>query len=161
MCPWVTLVSFHKSTFVTATKNRITLCFFWNLEQLAWWQLWEKNTLIILVAAILGLLLTVIVICCIIICICRRRRRQDKCEYDKLLIAIRLLTNNLSNTNSKQKLKRTTKKLAQFVYHKSRKWFLKKKDFVVWLFYHKLLLYSVKKKHGQGLFKSFCMIFCT
>ncbi|XP_032573492.1 uncharacterized protein LOC6620129 isoform X11 [Drosophila sechellia] len=47
-------------------------------EQLAWWQLWEKNTLIILVAAILGLLLTVIVICCIIICICRRRRRQDK-----------------------------------------------------------------------------------
>ncbi|XP_032573486.1 uncharacterized protein LOC6620129 isoform X4 [Drosophila sechellia] len=47
-------------------------------KQLAWWQLWEKNTLIILVAAILGLLLTVIVICCIIICICRRRRRQDK-----------------------------------------------------------------------------------
>ncbi|XP_043862051.1 uncharacterized protein LOC120447830 isoform X1 [Drosophila santomea] len=47
-------------------------------EQLAWWQLWEKNTLIILVAAILGLMLTVIIICCIIICICRRRRRQDK-----------------------------------------------------------------------------------
>ncbi|XP_043650485.1 uncharacterized protein LOC122618254 isoform X1 [Drosophila teissieri] len=47
-------------------------------EQLAWWQLWEKNTLIILVAVILGLMLTVIIICCIIICICRRRRRQDK-----------------------------------------------------------------------------------
>ncbi|XP_070071329.1 hemicentin-1 isoform X18 [Drosophila takahashii] len=47
-------------------------------EQLAWWQLWEKNTLIIIVAVILGLLLTVIIICCIIICICRRRRRQDK-----------------------------------------------------------------------------------
>ncbi|KAH8351258.1 hypothetical protein KR084_001851 [Drosophila pseudotakahashii] len=49
-------------------------------EQLAWWQLWEKNTLIIIVAVILGLLLTVIIICCIIICICRRRRRQDKCD---------------------------------------------------------------------------------
>ncbi|KAH8322053.1 hypothetical protein KR059_001059, partial [Drosophila kikkawai] len=55
-----------------------SFCEFEVAEQLAWWQIWEKTTLIVLVAAILGLLLIVIIICCIIICVCRRRRRQDK-----------------------------------------------------------------------------------
>ncbi|KAH8286528.1 hypothetical protein KR054_010889, partial [Drosophila jambulina] len=58
-----------------------SFCEFEVAEQLAWWQLWEKATLIVLVAVILGLLLIVILICCIIICVCRRRRRKDKCEY--------------------------------------------------------------------------------
>ncbi|XP_037718882.1 uncharacterized protein LOC119552963 isoform X5 [Drosophila subpulchrella] len=68
-------------TYRCVANNTIgsgTFCEIEVAEQLAWWQLWEKNTLIILVAAIMGLLLTVIIICCIIICICRRRRRQDK-----------------------------------------------------------------------------------